>query len=147
MQENRFHERVPCHLQFGCKHFYMPSGELINLGECQDFVVENLSMGGLMARSGLSLPMDAIIEYTLYLESVPYVIMSQVKWKAEINAQHFAYGMAFLTISNMMYRHLKAFTTQQDFYQIDIPKGQIVYDGFEPLNLKDMSENLRKAEE
>lgn len=147
MQENRFHERVQCHLQFSCKHYYKQTGETVNLGECQDFVVENLSVGGLMARSGLDLPMDAIVEYTLYLESVPYVIMSQVKWKAEINAQHFAYGMAFLTISNMMYRHLKAFTSQQVFIQIDIPKGQIVHDDFQPLCLEHISENLRKTED
>lgn len=147
MQENRFHDRVPCHLQFGCKHYYKQTGEIISLGDCSDFIVENLSMGGLMARSQLELPMDAIIEYTLYLESVPYVVMSQVKWRTVLEGNQYAYGVAFLTISNMMYRHLKAFTSHQSFYQIDIPRDQIQYEDFEPLPFENISENLRKTKD
>lgn len=144
MQENRFHERVPCHLQFSCKHYYNQMGQMMRLGDCSDFVVENLSVGGIMAKSAIDLPIDAIIEYTLYLESVPYVIMSQIKWRTQSKDNTYTYGMAFLTISNMMFRHLKAYTSQESFYQIDIPNEPVVEEGFEPLSFVKLSEDLHR---
>ena len=76
--------------------------------------IENLSMGGLLARSNLNLEQESILEYTLYLESIPYCIMSRVRWK-KFEGDQYCYGMEFLTISNMLYRHLKAYTKRDSF--------------------------------
>lgn len=114
MGNNRFYERVDCRVSFECKFYYDPQGHLLNFRESVDFEVYNVSVGGILAVSKQDVPMEAVLEYTFYLDQVPYVVMSRIKWK-KAEGDGYQYGMEFLTISNMMYRHLKAYTSRMDF--------------------------------
>lgn len=118
MNENRIYERVECKMDFGCKHYYTSKGEPFQMKEPIQFEISNLSIGGLMAKSNLNLEEDAILEYTFYLESIPYSVMSRVKWVKQ-DGESYCYGMEFLTISNMLYRHLKTFTQKGTFLQME----------------------------
>lgn len=117
VSENRIYDRIEYHMEFGCKNYYSPRGEACDLNNHVKFEIENLSMGGLLARSNVNLEHDSILEYTFYLESIPYCVMSRVRWK-KCEADQYCYGMEFLTISNMLYRHLKAFTQRDSFIEL-----------------------------
>lgn len=117
MNENRLYERIPCRMEFDCKNYYSPTGESCGLDCRVKFDIVNLSMGGLSARSHANLEQDAILEYTFYLESIPYSVMSRIRWK-KCEADYYCYGMEFLTISNMLHRHLKAYTQRLSFINL-----------------------------
>ena len=117
MNDQRLYERIECRMAFDCKNYYTPSGEPCRLDSQVNFEIENLSIGGISARSHVNLEQDSILEYTLYLESIPYGVMSRVRWKKN-DAEQYCYGMEFLTISNMLYRHLKAYTQRDSFVDL-----------------------------
>lgn len=116
LKDNRFYERISCQLSFECKFYYDKSGQLSNFDNTVAFSVRNVSIGGVLAESMQDIPMDSVLEYTFYLDGVPYVVMSRVKWKVQ-SQEVYQYGMEFLTISNMLYRHLKAYTARLDFFE------------------------------
>lgn len=109
MRDQRVHERIDCQNEFTCRSYFNTSGEQIYFEEPVVLEVLNLSVGGVLVRSAKRLELDMVLQYTFYLEMVPYIIMSRIKWYEQI-AGGYIYGLEFLTIPNMMHRHLHEFT-------------------------------------
>lgn len=109
MREHRIHERIGHHYEFTCRNYFNPFGEPKHFDEPLQFEVINLSVGGLLAKCYSVLPKDIVLQFTLYLEDIPYVVMSRIRWQEEI-IDGYVYGLEFLTIPNMLHRHLHKYT-------------------------------------
>lgn len=112
LRDNRIHERINCRADFTCRSYYNTAGEQIYFEKPVSFEIINLSVGGVLAMSNSALEEDMVLQYTFYLEDVPYVIMSRIKWQEKI-AGGYMYGLEFLTTSNMLHRHLHEFTNRR----------------------------------
>ena len=111
MKEARIHDRVRCHLEFSCRSYFDTAGNQIYFDVPAVFEVLNLSVGGVLAKSTFKVEKDMVLHYTFYLEDMPYIIMSRVRWSEEV-VDGYAYGLEFLTIPNMLHRHLHEYTTR-----------------------------------
>lgn len=109
MRNHRIHERIDCQNEFTCRSYFNLSGEQIFFEMPVLLEVLNLSVGGVLVRSAQRLELDMVLQYTFYLEMIPYIIMSRIKWYEQV-AGGYIYGLEFLTIPNMMHRHLHEYT-------------------------------------
>ncbi len=105
MKEHRIHERVDYNFEIECRSYFNASGDQVFLEKPIYFKVLNLSVGGLLATSQMKIDEDVLIHYTFYLEDFPYIVMSRMRWVEEI-VDGYVYGLEFVTISNMLHRHL-----------------------------------------
>jgi len=117
VHEKRIHERKECSLDFNCQTYFTPDGIQEYFKESVLFEVLNISQGGLFVRSEVFLKLDSILWYTFYLEKIPYVVLSRVRWVKKEN-DRYLYGLEFLSTSNMLYRHLKHFVASDNFFDM-----------------------------
>lgn len=115
MKEKRIHERIPISASVYCRTYIDLHGEQQTYEVPVKLDILNLSVGGILVRSETFIEIDRVLHYTFYLEEVPYIIMSRVKWSAEIIGGY-VYGLEFLMIPNMMHRHLHEFVKRQIQY-------------------------------
>lgn len=105
MREQRVYDRIDFISSFDCRCYFNTNGEQLFFEEEISFETLNLSVGGLLVKSKTDLEETMVLQYTFYLECVPYIVLSRIRWK-EITANGYFYGLEFLTIPNMLHRHL-----------------------------------------
>lgn len=112
MREQRIHERIPMSMSICCRAYVNHKGEYRALEEPVSFDVVNLSIGGILVKSKDYVEPEKILQYTFYLEGIPYVIMSRIRWVDEIQ-EGYLYGLEFFVTTSMLYRHLRTFVKDQ----------------------------------
>lgn len=70
--------------------------------------VFDLSLGGLGVVTKQEFPDNATLEFTFYLEKIPYQVMTQIKW-TNTNHIFYRYGLEIIGHNNMLFRHLQQF--------------------------------------
>lgn len=116
MGEHRIHKRKPCDMSFECQNYFTEKGVPQHFQVADHFTVHNISQGGMLISGEKTLKKDMILWYTLYLECIPYVVLSRVRWVDE-GAVPLRYGVEFLSPSNMLYRHIRNFVDEKDFFK------------------------------
>lgn len=116
MKDKRIHKRKDCQLEFECQTYFGEDGVQKRMESPDCFQVLNISQGGLLVSGDRKLKEQMILWYTLYLEKVPYTVLSRVKW-AETKGTPYLYGVEFLSPPNMMYRHIGHFVQEEDFFR------------------------------
>lgn len=107
--ESRVHHRINYREKINIFQYYNNSGNLVKLAVPIEMVVFDVSLGGLGVLSDKSLENGSVIEFTLYLENIPYAVLSKIVW-VDNNGKYFKYGLEIIGHNNMMFRHLKKFT-------------------------------------
>ena len=108
MKETRVHERVPYRVKLWCYHYYTSVGEIVKFEEPIMMEVFDISLGGIGVVTKQQFPENATLEFTFYLESIPYQVMTQIKW-LNTNGVFYRYGLEIIGHNNMLFRHLKNF--------------------------------------
>lgn len=108
MKENRTHYRKPYRVQLTCYRYYTENGELHHFDEPRLFEVIDVSLGGLGIISKSEFPTDVTLEFTFYLENIPYQVLTQIKWCVG-NPFFNKYGLEIIGHNNMLFRHLQQF--------------------------------------
>jgi c-di-GMP-binding flagellar brake protein YcgR len=108
MKETRTHDRVPYRVKLWCYHYYTPVGEIVKFDEPIMMEVFDVSLGGIGVVTKSQFPDNATLEFTLYLEQIPYQVMTQLKWVSTNNV-FFRYGLEIIGHNNMLFRHLQRF--------------------------------------
>ncbi|MCH4889092.1 PilZ domain-containing protein [Acidaminobacter sp. JC074] len=108
MGESRVHERVPYRVKLWCYHYYNDLGERVNFETPVMMEAFDVSLGGLGIVTRLPLPKNSTLEFTFYLENIPYQVMTQIKWH-NTNYVFHRYGLEIIGHNNMLFRHLQQF--------------------------------------
>lgn len=114
MNNRRLHPRINYHVQFDCNQYFTPTGELHSLEVTTQFKVCDLSVGGMQATSLAWFEVDSVLQFTFYLEKIPYIILCRVRWASPL-IDTWQYGLEFLSIPNMLHRHLTNLTNKNVF--------------------------------
>lgn len=109
MKDLRVHNRVNYRVKLSCSRFYDSKGTIIKFEEPKELEVFDLSLSGLGVITKYEFMLDSTLEFTLYLEDVPYQVMAIIKWE-DNNQVYYRYGLEIIGHNNMLFRHLKAFT-------------------------------------
>jgi len=119
MKENRTHYRKPYRVQLTCYRYYNEAGELLHFDHPKLFEVIDVSLGGLGIITKGEFPIDVTLEFTFYLEDIPYQVLSRIKWHT--NHQFFnKYGLEIIGHNNMLFRHLQQFVLGQSIIKKDV---------------------------
>lgn len=105
MSDRRLHHRIPYVLSFDCNHYFDQNGVEHKLESSGHFSVDDISVGGMRAKCYAYFPEGCVLQFTLYLECIPYIILTRVRWSRPLD-DIWSYGLEFLSIPNMLYRHL-----------------------------------------
>lgn len=108
MIESRVHTRVSYRVKLWCYYYYDVNGERLQFDTPISMEVFDVSLGGLGVVTRLPIPKNCTLEYTFYLEDIPYQVLTQVKWHTTNNIFH-RYGMEIIGHNNMLFRHLQHF--------------------------------------
>lgn len=108
MNNTRVHARVPYREKLSCYHYYNAQGEMVKFDQPIDIEVYNISIGGIGIITQVPFPESATIEFTLYLENIPYQVMTKIVWSTS-NQVFYRYGLEIIGHNNMFFRHLKQF--------------------------------------
>lgn len=109
MRELRVHSRIKYRIKIFCYRYYNTDGEIVKFQEPIDLEVFDISLGGLGIITKHEFKLNQTLEFTLYLEDVPYQVMTVIKW-CNMNQIYYRYGLEIIGHNNMLFRHLKAFT-------------------------------------
>lgn len=104
--ENRVHERVEYRTKVEVYRYYNMSGELTVLEEPMRMEVYDVSISGLGILSHKEHIQEGTLEFTFYLEEIPYRVMARIVW-VDHNNIFFRYGLEIIGHNNMLFRHLK----------------------------------------
>lgn len=110
--ESRCHERIPYRTKINVYRYYNMSGILVTPGDPIELEVFDLSLGGLGVISHKAFTGSVTLEFTLYLEDIPYPVMAKIAWSKH-NHLFFRYGLEIIGHNNMLFRHLKKFTQHE----------------------------------
>lgn len=108
MNESRTHDRVNYRTKLWCYHYYDNKGNCLKLETPISMEVFDVSLGGIGVVTRLPMPKKSTLEFTLYLENIPYQVLTQVRWHVTNNLFH-RYGMEIIGHNNMLFRHLQSF--------------------------------------
>ena len=83
----------------------------------------DLSKGGIGVASTIKISTGIFLKFDIILENIQYDVMGIVKWrhKDDIN---YRYGIEFIGIANMFYRHIHLITNKKSFFD-QKSEGQI----------------------
>lgn len=112
MDNLRVHNRVAYRQNLECYHYYSADGQWHSFEEVIQMEVFDVSLGGLGIVTKHKFSDDIILEFTLYLEAIPYPVMALIKW-VKTNGIFYRYGLEILGHNNMLFRHLKAYVNGQ----------------------------------
>lgn len=102
----RIHERKFYREKMEVYRYYDEVGRLIVLEEPLHYEVYDISLGGLGVLTKSKPVPASVLEFTLYLNQVPYRVMAKVAWY-ETNQIYHRYGLEFIGQNNMMFRQMK----------------------------------------
>jgi len=108
MTETRIHDRVRYRVKLWCYHYYTADGEIVRFEEPIMMEVFDVSLGGIGIITKTEFPQGATLEFTFYLEQIPYQVLTQVKW-LNTNNIFCRYGLEIIGHNNMLFRHLQQF--------------------------------------
>ena len=108
MTNMRVHNRVAYREKLECYHYYSVDGQRHPFKEVVQMEVFDLSLGGLGIVTKYQFPEDIILEFTFYLEAIPYQVMALIKW-VNTNDIFYRYGLEILGHNNMLFRHLQQY--------------------------------------
>lgn len=107
--EGRIHQRISYREKINIFQYYNNNGSLIKLTKAMEMVIIDISIGGIGGISNEMLEYGSVIEFTLYLEKIPYPVLAKIVW-VDNNVRYYKYGLEIIGHNNMMFRHLKEFT-------------------------------------
>lgn len=109
--DNRCHERIPYRSKINVYRYYNMNGVLVTPDEPIELVIFDVSLSGLGVISQQAFSGQATLEFTFYLEDIPYQVMAKIAWSKH-NHIFFRYGLEIIGHNNMLFRHLKEFTSK-----------------------------------
>jgi len=118
MSEERIHKRVSYRVKLWCYYYYTEVGEKVKFETPIMMEVFDVSLGGIGIITNTLFPRNATLEFTFYLEDIPYQVMATIKWNHSNNI-FCRYGLEIIGHNNMLFRHLQQFVNGKS-----IVKGQ-----------------------
>lgn len=115
MKDFRLNPRIPMRTSINIRELFSSDGSLLTPSQPVQMEVFDISVTGAGVLSKVDLPLDSFLIFVIYLEQLPYEVMAVVRWK-NTNQLYYRYGLEFMGPSNMMYRHLKALSSQNSFF-------------------------------
>lgn len=119
MRESRVHTRVNYRVKLWCYYYYGDNGERHKFEMPISMEVFDVSLGGVGVVTRLPFPKKSTLEFTFYLEDIPYQVLTQVKWHTTNNIFH-RYGMEIIGHNNMLFRHLQHFVKGENIMTPDV---------------------------
>lgn len=113
MNNLRVHNRVNYRVKLSCSRYYSLDGVLTKIEEPVELEVFDLSLSGLGVITKNEFLVSNTLEFTLYLEDIPYSVMAIIKWKKQ-NQFFYRYGLEIIGHNNMLFRHLKDYIERQN---------------------------------
>lgn len=114
--EQRTHERIGYRTKLQVYQYYNMNGILIKPKEPIEMEVFDISLGGIGVISYKDIPGHATLEFTLYLEEIPYQVMAKIAW-TQHNLVFFRYGLEIIGHNNMLFRHLQKFVNNESLFE------------------------------
>lgn len=121
MNKKRIHKRVSFRSKIWCYKYYDANGIQKKFDDPVQLDVINLSLSGFGIVSATEFTSDMTLEFTLYLEDIPYPVMTKIVWDKK-TGNLYKYGVEIIGHNNMFFRHLKLLIDQGSM--LDFVKDQ-----------------------
>ncbi|MBN2797264.1 MAG: PilZ domain-containing protein [Clostridia bacterium] len=102
----RIHKRISFRSKIDVYRIYDAKGQLNVLEEPIHLEVFDISLGGLGVLSKRFQLNASMLEFTLYVQEIPYRVIAKVVWH-ETNEIFHRYGLEIIGHNNMLFRYLK----------------------------------------
>lgn len=114
--EHRIHQRIPYRTKVNVYRYYDQKGVLVTPTKGIVLEIFDMSLGGLGVLTTHEFLMPSTLEFTLYLEDIPYAVMAKIAW-SQHNQFFFRYGLEIIGHQNMLFRHLKKLTNRESIHE------------------------------
>jgi len=118
MSNLRIHDRVPYRVKLWCYYYYNEIGERVSFESPVMMEAFDLSLGGIGIITRLPLPKQSTLEFTFYLEDIPYQVMTQIKWHTTNYVFH-RYGLEIIGHNNMLFRHMQQYVKGESILKVE----------------------------